>query len=166
MAVESDSREWTIGEVAQRVGLATSALRYYEAAGLLPPPERQQGQQGQQGPGGQEGPARRRHAHRRYDETVFLRVALIQVAQAGGFSVLALALFVGGVGCAETPLATTSERWRELAEDKLPRIEAVIARASEMKHLLETGLAQGCVPWNACALTQETAERYQQANLT
>src|SRR5579862_656983 len=29
-----------IGELARRAGLATSALRYYEAAGLLPPAER------------------------------------------------------------------------------------------------------------------------------
>ena len=34
----------TIGEVAQRVGLNTSAIRYYEAIGVLPEPERQTGQ--------------------------------------------------------------------------------------------------------------------------
>jgi MerR family transcriptional regulator, redox-sensitive transcriptional activator SoxR len=168
MAAGSEAREWTIGDVARRAGLATSALRYYEAAGVLPAPERTEDQEEQGGQGGQKRSARRRHAHRRYDQTVFLRVALIQVAQAVGFSVPEIALFVGGVGCAEgcaeTPLATTSERWRELAEAKLPQIEAVLARATEMKRILETGLAQGCIPWSACALTQETAERYQQAD--
>lgn len=29
-----------IGELARRAGVATSALRYYEKAGLLPPPAR------------------------------------------------------------------------------------------------------------------------------
>jgi MerR family redox-sensitive transcriptional activator SoxR len=157
MAAGSTSREWAIGDVARCAGLATSALRYYEAVGVLPAPERKE-EQGEQGE--QKRPARRRHAHRRYDETVFLRVALIQVAQSAGFSVPEMALFVGGVGCEAAPTA----RWRELAEDKLPQIEAVIARAREMKHILETGLAQGCVPWSACELTQETAERYQQAD--
>jgi len=30
----------TIGEVARRAGLKTSAIRYYESVGVLPQPER------------------------------------------------------------------------------------------------------------------------------
>ncbi len=48
-----------IGEVAQRAGLRTSAIRYYEAAGVLPAPERSGGR-------------------RTYDESVISRLAVIR----------------------------------------------------------------------------------------
>ncbi len=37
-------RHLTIGELAKRTGVATSALRYYEELGLLPAPGRVSGQ--------------------------------------------------------------------------------------------------------------------------
>lgn len=40
---EADSELLTIGELAERVGVATSALRYYEDVGLLEPTERRAG---------------------------------------------------------------------------------------------------------------------------
>ncbi len=58
----------TIGEVARRAGVRTSALRYYEEVGVLPPPERKSGQ-------------------RRYDETVLARLAVVRLAQELGFTV-------------------------------------------------------------------------------
>jgi DNA-binding transcriptional MerR regulator len=52
---EAGSRLLTIGELAERVGVATSALRYYEEVGLLEPTERRAG---------------RRHYHRSAIEVV------------------------------------------------------------------------------------------------
>lgn len=40
---EDESKLLTIGELAARVGVATSALRYYEEVGLLQPAERRAG---------------------------------------------------------------------------------------------------------------------------
>ena len=40
---EAESELLTIGELAERVGIATSALRYYEEVGLLEPTERRAG---------------------------------------------------------------------------------------------------------------------------
>jgi DNA-binding transcriptional MerR regulator len=40
---EAESELLTIGELAERVGVATSALRYYEEVGLLEPTERRAG---------------------------------------------------------------------------------------------------------------------------
>jgi len=137
------TKGWTIGEVARRTGMATSALRFYEAAGLLPPAQRDV----------------RRWSHRRYDDTVFLRVALIRFAQAVGFSIPDTATFVQGIGTTEEP----SERWRELAMAKLPQVETMIAHATEVKQALETGLARKAVPWDLCTLLQETATRYRQS---
>jgi DNA-binding transcriptional MerR regulator len=57
-----------IGEVARRSGVAASALRYYERAGLIPRADRQGGR-------------------RVYGEDVLDRLALIRVAKAAGFRV-------------------------------------------------------------------------------
>ena len=59
--------ELDIGEVRQRTGLQASALRYYEQRGLI------------QSTG-------RNGLRRRYHPEVIRRLALIQVAQAGGFT--------------------------------------------------------------------------------
>jgi MerR family redox-sensitive transcriptional activator SoxR len=112
---------WTIGEVARRSGLTTSALRYYEAAGVLPPAQRKA----------------QRSSHRRHDGIVFLRVALVQFAQVLGFSIPEIAVFARDIRSTEEP----SERWCELAQAKLPQVEAMMGHASEMKQALETGLA-------------------------
>ena len=56
-----------IGEVAARAGMSATRIRYYEARGLLPEPERSAGK-------------------RRYDETVFRRLAIIDAAQRVGFT--------------------------------------------------------------------------------
>jgi MerR family redox-sensitive transcriptional activator SoxR len=137
------TKGWTIGEVARRTGMATSALRFYESAGVLPPAQQDA----------------RRRSHRRYDDTVFLRVALIRFAQAVGFSIHDTATFVQGIGTAQEP----SERWRDLARVKLPQVETMITYATEVKQALETGLARKAVTWDLCTSLQETAERYQQA---
>lgn len=122
----------TIGEVAARTGLRTSALRYYEAAGVLPPAERVSGQ-------------------RRYDETVLARLAVVRLAQDAGFSVAEIRALVAGFDEA----GVDAERWRALAGRKLSEIDARIRHAQEMKHLLETSLDCGCLTLDACQLVLE-----------
>ncbi|MDG0832778.1 MerR family transcriptional regulator [Roseateles saccharophilus] len=56
-----------IGELAQRTGMATSAIRFYEASGLLPPTER-----------GSNG-------YRQYGEAALQRLQMIQLGQRLGF---------------------------------------------------------------------------------
>ena len=57
-----------IGEVAERTGVATKTLRYYEDIGLVPPPDRT--------PSG----------YRDYDDDVVDRLAFIRSAQAVGLT--------------------------------------------------------------------------------
>lgn len=61
-----------IGDLAQRTGLAPSAIRFYESSGLLPPARR-----------GANG-------YRLYDEDTLHRLQVIQIAQRLGFSLDAL----------------------------------------------------------------------------
>ena len=56
-----------IGELSQRTGMATSAIRFYEASGLLPPAER-----------GSNG-------YRQYGDAALQRLQMIQLGQRLGF---------------------------------------------------------------------------------
>jgi MerR family redox-sensitive transcriptional activator SoxR len=122
----------SIGEVAQRVGIRTSALRYYERVGLLAAPRRVSGK-------------------RRYDERTVQMVRLIQLAQQAGFSIAEIETLLHG--CApETPPAV---RWQPLARKKLEELDQVIAQANRMKRVLETGLNCGCLRIEDCAIALE-----------
>ncbi|MFN8563711.1 MAG: MerR family transcriptional regulator [Anaerolineae bacterium] len=72
MAESSANRDMTISEVARRVGVRTSTLRYYESIGLLPAPKRVSGR-------------------RRYDSAVLQRLEIIRTAQQAGFTLAELA---------------------------------------------------------------------------
>src|ERR1700741_89753 len=106
--------ELTIGEVARRAGLHTSAIRYYESVGLLPPPKRVNGR-------------------RRYDASVFQRLGLIQLIRGAGF----------GIGEMQTLFAAFSEDtpvpliWQAIAAQKQAELDALIERAQATKMLLE-----------------------------
>ena len=118
----------TIGEVAQRAGLRTSAIRYYEEIGVLPQPERVYG------------------GHRRYSERVFQQLAFIQLAQQAGFSMAEIQTLVSGFD-ENAPLGV---RWRSLAEQKLAELEELIARAQGMKRILENGIHCQCLNLDEC----------------
>lgn len=117
----------TIGEVARQAGVRTSTLRYYESVGLLPPPERV-------------------HGHRRYDPGVFSRLALLRMAQQAGFTLAEMHLLVYGFS-QEIP---ASERWQQLAGQKLQEVDALIAHAQQTKQMLERLLRCECLRLEEC----------------
>ena len=121
--------EMTIGEVAQQVGVETSTLRYYESIGVLPPPRRVSGQ-------------------RRYTPTVLKVMQVIEVAKEAGFTLSEIRTLLHGFSLDKAP----SERWKVLARQKLPEVEALIARAQGMKQLLELGLECECLELDECIL--------------
>jgi MerR family redox-sensitive transcriptional activator SoxR len=100
----------SIGEVARSVGVRPSALRYYESVGLLPAPERINGR-------------------RRYDGEVLRevldRLAVVRLAQQAGFTISEIRTLLNGFSENTPP----SERWRLLAEEKLPEVDVLIERA-------------------------------------
>lgn len=123
------SRSLSIGEVARRAGLRTSAIRYYEGEGLIPVAERVSGR-------------------RRYDEDVFARLALIDLAQRAGFTVREIRTLLHGFGRRTPP----GVRWRKLASRKLSEVEVRIAEAREMQRVLRGLLDCECPSFEACAL--------------
>jgi len=126
----------TIGQVARRSGVRTSALRYYESIGLLPAPMRLGGQ-------------------RRYGEDVFQQLALIGLAQRAGFSIAQIHTLLHGFP-AQTP---ASERWQALAAPKLAEVQAMMQRLSEMQNTLERTLACTCTALEDCVASSSSACR-------
>jgi MerR family transcriptional regulator, redox-sensitive transcriptional activator SoxR len=116
-----------IGDVAQQAGVRTSLIRYYERIGLLPAPERVSGQ-------------------RRYDASVLRRLAVIDVAQRAGLSLDEISELVHA---GNEPM---SEQLRELAQRKLPEIDALIDRAQRVRGWLQTATGCGCPTIDDCAL--------------
>jgi MerR family redox-sensitive transcriptional activator SoxR len=122
----------TIGQVAKRAGLNVSAIRYYEAEGLLPEAQRVSGQ-------------------RRYSEDVFPRLGVIDVAKRAGFSLDDIRVLLGAGDAGEPAHA----RLQELAERKLPEVEELIDRAQAVRAWLTTATGCGCASLDVCALFGE-----------
>lgn len=123
------TEELTIGAVAQRAGVNTSTIRYYERIGLLPR-------------------SKRVNKHRRFDPTVLGWLSLIDFAQQAGFTLAEIQVLFQGF----EPNVTPSERWQTMAHQKLAEIDALIQRAESMKQMLETGLRCGCLRIEDCAI--------------
>ncbi len=118
----------SIGQVAKLVGIAASAIRYYESEGLLPPAERRSGR-------------------RVYDERVVERLAIIHLAKGAGFTVAEVKRLLGGFARRTPP----GERWRTLAERKLEELDGRIAEAERMKRVLRAVMRCECPSFTDCS---------------
>lgn len=110
----------SISEVARQVGLRPSAIRYYEQIGLLPRALRIAGQ-------------------RRYDTSVFHRLAIIQRARQLGFTLDEIRQLFFGFGNA----TRASERWRNLSQRKLTELDNLMGEIKAVRHLLKK-MMQNC----------------------
>jgi DNA-binding transcriptional MerR regulator len=125
-----------IGKLAKLTGLSPSALRYYEAAGLLPAPARESGR-------------------RRYDARSAARVRIIRLAREAGFTIAETRTFLAGFSQA-TP---TAARWRALATRKLEEIEARTRQLEHMRAILTTNFECSCPTIADCERALVEAER-------
>lgn len=105
----------TIGEAADRIGVATSTLRYYEREGLLPMVERTSG------------------GARRFKEEDFSWLSIISCLRATGMSIHDIRGFLAMV---ERGDATIDER-RELLAEHRATVQAHIAELTEHLRLLD-----------------------------
>jgi len=104
----------TIGELAQRTGVATSALRYYEQLGLMPPTSRISGQ-------------------RRYGASAVELVGMILFLRDIGFS-------LGEVSALMASRSESPDAWRELARHKVAELDEQISRAHVARVALQHAL--------------------------
>lgn len=126
---------FSIGEIAQRAGVNSSTLRYYESIGLLPPAERVSGQ-------------------RRYEESTVKLVDVIRLAQSAGFSISEIQTLVNGF----KPDTPPAERWHQLATAKLAELDAQAQRIEQMKGILNIALECGCLRLEDCASSGKICE--------
>lgn len=105
----------TIGELAARTGVATSALRYWEDVGLLPRPARVSGQ-------------------RRYPSSTVGLVGLILSLQDVGFTLREVKALIGS-------RSRAVDGWRDLAELKLAELDERITKAQDARTAIAHALA-------------------------
>lgn len=118
LEVKMDDQHLTIGELARRTGVATSAVRYWEELGLMPAPARISGQ-------------------RRYPESAIGLVGAILLLRDVGFTLreskaLLASRAHAGLG---------GDVWRTLAERKLAELDERIAKAQTARTAITHALA-------------------------
>lgn len=124
------SASMTIGAVARRSGVAASALRFYEDAGLIHPERTDAG-------------------HRRYSRTVLRVIAFIVFAQRVGLS-----LDEVKVELAKLPRNRVPERadWAKLSSHWKARIRERIAELERLESGLTACIGCGCLSLATCQM--------------
>jgi MerR family redox-sensitive transcriptional activator SoxR len=130
----------SIGEVAQRSGVAPSALRFYERQGLIEA-ERTGGNQ------------------RRYDRAVLRRIAFIQAGRAAGVTLSEIQRSLDGLPRSRTP---SRKDWERLSNKWREDLDARIETLQALRDRLTTCIGCGCLSIDQCDLLNpddEAADR-------
>ena len=113
----------TIGEVARRSGVASSALRYYEDRGLI-------------------ASERAGSGHRRYRRRVLRRIAFIVFAQRIGLTLEEIGEELGKLPADRAP---TKRDWSRLTTTWTGRIDERIAELERLRGSLTDCIGCGCL---------------------
>lgn len=125
-----EGKRFTIGEIAERAGVATSALRFYEEHGLIRSERNAAG-------------------HRRYHADVLRRVSFIRTAQRVGLSLGEIAEALSSLPEQRTPNARD---WEKLASSWRPRLDDQIAVLTRLREQLDSCIGCGCLSLASCGL--------------
>jgi MerR family redox-sensitive transcriptional activator SoxR len=120
----------TIGALSERTGVAPSALRFYEAEGLI---------HATRSDGGQ----------RRYTRDTLRRVSFIRVAQQVGLRLDEIRDALESLPENRTP---TEKDWERLSNSWRPRIDAQIALLERLRDRLDKCIGCGCLSLRVCRL--------------
>jgi MerR family redox-sensitive transcriptional activator SoxR len=126
-----DMTELTIGELSERSGIATSAIRYYEDRGLI-------------------GSRRTPGNQRRYDRPMLRRLAFIRTAQRVGLSLEEIEDALRTLPSNRTP---TRADWTRLSRGWRPRLDAQIAQLERLRDTLDSCIGCGCLSLKRCNLS-------------
>lgn len=126
----------TVGQLSDRSGVSTSALRYYETQGLISS-DRTAGNQ------------------RRFRQATLRRVAFVRSAQRVGLTLDEISEALATLPEARTP---TKADWSRLSRNWRPRIEAQIERLERLRDKLDSCIGCGCLSLRTCALNNPDDE--------
>ena len=125
--MNTKSPSLSIGDVAAATGLRTSAIRYYEDAGVLPKAVRVSGK-------------------RRYDPDTIDRLTLVRFCGRLGMSLADVR------GLLAAPRGTRGkDHWRQLVDGKLDEIGALIKSARGVERILRESRDCDCVTLESCS---------------
>ena len=122
--------ELTIGALSERSGVAASALRFYEAEGLIHATRTAGGQ-------------------RRYPRDTLRRVSFIRVAQQVGLRLDEIRVALESLPEHRTP---TAKDWERLSTSWRPRLDAQIALLERLRDRLGGCIGCGCLSLRFCKL--------------
>ncbi len=121
----------TIGELAARAGVSTSALRFYDAQGLIT--------------------ARRTSGNqRRYERAVLRRVAFVRSAQQVGLTLEEIKQALATLPSERTP---TKADWERLSRQWRARLDERIRELEALRDRLASCIGCGCLSLQRCALS-------------
>ena len=121
-------KEYAIGYLAQRTGLAVSAIRHYESQDLIKPNRSTSGQ-------------------RRFARSDIRRLSFIKIAQSLGFSLPYIRDLLAGLPDHRTPSGTD---WARISKNFESVLNACIKRLEQLRDTLSIGC--GCLSLKSCAL--------------
>jgi MerR family transcriptional regulator, redox-sensitive transcriptional activator SoxR len=121
----------SIGQVADRSGFNTSALRFYEREGLIAS-ERNAGNQ------------------RRYDPAVLRRLAFIRAARHVGLTLEEIRDALHRLPDGRTP---TKADWNRISRSWRARLDAEIASLAALRDGLDSCIGCGCLSLRSCRLS-------------
>lgn len=120
----------TIGQLAERSGVAPSAIRFYESRGLL---------QSTRTTGNQ----------RRYEQHTLRRIGFIRTAQQVGLSLEEIAEALATLPENRTP---TKADWHRISRSWRPRLDEQVRRIELLRDRLDGCIGCGCLSMRSCAL--------------
>lgn len=120
----------SIGDLARRTGLSVSAIRFYEARGLVTSSRSDGGQ-------------------RRFLRSDIRRLSFIRIAQQLGLSIGAIADALGKLPQGRTP---TAKDWEQIAGAIAGLLDARITELQRTRDLLDGCIGCGCLSLKNCAL--------------
>ena len=129
----------TIGHLAERAGVATSAIRFYESKGLITS-------------------VRTTGNQRRYEQSTLRRVAFIRTAQRVGLSLEEIGEALDTLPDGRAP---TKSDWHRLSKAWRPRLDEQIERIQRLRDRLDGCIGCGCLSLKTCALTNPGDEAAQ-----
>jgi len=119
-----------IGQLAERTGLAVSAIRFYEARGLV-------------------SALRNRGGQRRFLRSDIRRLSFIRIAQQLGFSIGEIQAQLDALPQGRTP---TQADWTRISQSFRETLDTRIAMLERMRDRLDGCIGCGCLSLRNCAL--------------
>lgn len=120
----------SIGAVADRTGLAVSAVRYYESIGIISSERASSG-------------------HRRFRRSTMRRLSFVMICQRLGYSLDDIKEHLASLPDGRTP---TERDWGAMAETFAHELDARIAELATLRDKLHGCIGCGCLSLEKCAI--------------